>query len=108
MELTTENMMVTLSNADDSGRRYTVRGDVYVGNGSYEAVRNGQVYTRDNNTGMMVANFNRGVNESLSINYQDTQLTPEEEYAVMGEIQAFIAAAKTKGVELVAGCAPEV
>lgn len=93
MELKTENMTLTLSNADDESRAYTVRGDVRVNDGQFAEVSNGQVYTKDG--GMGVAYFNAGDNNAMSTSFQSGDLTDEQRLAVFGAIQGFVASAKT-------------
>ena len=93
MELKTENMTLTLSNADDESRAYTVRGDVRVNDGQFAGVSNGQVYTKDDCAG--VANFSSESNNAMSTSFQSGDITDEQRLAVFGAIQDFVASAKS-------------
>lgn len=93
MNLTTEKSMATKSNAAETDRNFTIRGDVYTDkNGAFEAVRNGQVYSKDD--GAHLAWFSAGVSEPLSINFSSPDTGTATETSVISDIQAFIAAAK--------------
>lgn len=93
MILTTEKTMATRSNAADTNRTYTLRADVYTAkNGTFEAIRNGQVFSKDGS--QQLAWFSTGVTEPLSISFTSTTPTTEEESAVISDIQSFIAVAK--------------
>lgn len=93
MNLTTEKTMATRGNATDTNRTYTLRADVYTAkNGTFEAIRNGQVFTKDGS--QHLAWFSTGVTEPLNISFASTTLTTEEECAVISDIQSFIAVAK--------------
>lgn len=93
MILTTEKTMTTRSNAADTNRTYTLRADVYAAkNGAFEAIRNGQVFSKDGS--QQLAWFSTGVTEPLSISFASTTLSAEEESAVISDIQSFIAVAK--------------
>lgn len=91
MNLTIEKTMARMTNATDSTRNYTVSGTVYNSNNGFEAVREGQVYTKDN---VFLANFNNGVSEPLSISFATADITPQVQNAVIADIMSFIAAAK--------------
>ena len=93
MNLTIEKTMARMSNSGDTNRSYNVSGTVYKSTGSgFEAVRDGQVQTRDGST--QLAWFNSGVTEPLAINFASVDTTPAEQTAIIADIQAFIAAAK--------------
>lgn len=93
MILTTEKTMATRSNAADTNRTYTLRADVYAAkNGTFEAIRNGQVFSKDGS--QHLAWFSTGVTEPLNISFTSTTPTTEEECAVISDIQSFIAVAK--------------
>lgn len=93
MILTTEKTMATRSNAADTNRTYTLRADVYTAkNGTFEAIRNGQVFSKVEN--QHLASFSTGVTEPLNITFASTTLSAEEESAVISDIQSFIAVAK--------------
>lgn len=93
MELKTENMTLTLSNADDESRAYTVRGDVKVETGQFAGVSNGQVYAKDEGAG--VAYFSSESNNAMSTSFQSGDITDEQRLAVFGAIQDFVASAKS-------------
>lgn len=93
MELKTENMTLTLSNADDESRAYTVRGDVKVEDGQFAGVSNGQVYAKDEGAG--VAYFSSESNNAMSTSFQSGDITDEQRLAVFGAIQDFVASAKS-------------
>lgn len=95
MNLTIEKTMARMSNAGDSARSYNVSGTVYRSTGGFEAVRDGQVQTKDGGT--QLAWFNSGVNEPLAINFASVDTAPAEQTAIIADIQAFIAAAKAAG-----------
>lgn len=93
MILTTEKTMATRSNAADTNRTYTLRADVYTAkNGTFEAIRNGQVFSKDGS--QQLAWFSTGVTEPLNISFASTTLSAEEENAVISDIQSFIATEK--------------
>lgn len=93
MELIIEKTSAVMSNAADETRTNTVRAEVTkTKNGAFEAVRNGQVYSKD--SGENLASFNSGVTEPLNINFATADITIEVQNAVIADIQAFIAAAK--------------
>ncbi len=94
MELKTEAMTVTLTNEADESREYTIRGDIRVHDGQFTSVGNGQVFTKDNNTGMYAASFTVNHDDSLSVNYQNDSLTDTQQVAVLNLIHEFIASAK--------------
>lgn len=93
MELIIEKTSAVMSNAADETRTNTVRAEVTkTKNGAFEAVRNGQVYSKD--SGENLASFNSGVTEPLNINFATTDISAADQNAVIADIQAFIAAAR--------------
>lgn len=95
MNLTIEKKMMTQSNVVDADRQHTVRGDIYATpDGKFEAVRNGQVFSKTD--GQYIAWFNAGVSEPLNISFAvaDTDTSTDAQTAVINDIMDFISSAK--------------
>lgn len=93
MKLIIEKTSAVMSNAADETRTNTVRAEVTKAkNGAFEAVRNGQVYDKENS--MYLASFNSGVSEPLNIYFHTADISVDVQNAVIADIQAFIAAAR--------------
>lgn len=93
MNLTTEKIMATKSNATEQNKAYTVRGDIYLRtDGEFEAVRNGQVLSNDDNA--LLAYFGVGVAEPLSVIFASVGVSAEAQISIVEAIQDFASAAK--------------
>lgn len=90
MKLIIENKTVTMSNAGDENRDYTVRGEVSFGKDGFESISNGQVLGSADSAR---AWFGCGVTQPLSLNFGSADMTATEQTAIMSVIQEFIAAA---------------
>lgn len=95
MNLTIERKMTTQSNVGDTNSNHIVRGDIYTStDGGFEAVRNGQVFSK---TGAQyIAYFNEGVSEPLSISFASVDLGAENDTqtAVINDIMDFISSVR--------------
>lgn len=92
MELIIEKTSAVMSNAADETRTNTVRAEVTKAkNGAFEAVRNGQVYDKDG--GRYLAQFEKGKNAALNVNFADADIPAAARGTVFSDIQDFLAAA---------------
>lgn len=95
MNLKTESKTLTLSNRDDADREYTIRGQATAHGGVFRSISAGEVFAREDETGMAVATFDTHSDGGLGVSYLRA-MTTAQQVAVLKLIQEFVDAAKAE------------